>query len=212
MPRARWLHVGDNEHSDIQAACDRRIPYLHVAHPARSSRRVGSCGTKAISRGRGRQIWSSDTPCDALPEPVPRPGRPLPVARLGPRLGYVVFGPLMLLFMSWLIRHEALGRVERLYFPRAGRRLPGQVLPADPGALGLRHLPEGRYFHVSRQVAIGAALGTGFRPDLVTGAGRYVGSIQPCSGTGRASPPRHISDWTAATCGFRPMPQSSSAS
>lgn len=27
-------------------------------------------------------------------------------------------------------------------------------------------------------MAIGAALGTGFRPDLVTGAGRYVGSIQ----------------------------------
>lgn len=31
---------------------------------------------------------------------------------------------------------------------------------------------------MSRQTAIGAALGSGFRPDLVIGASRYVGSIQ----------------------------------
>jgi hypothetical protein len=35
VPRARWLHAGDNEHFHIHAACDRRIRNLHVAHPAK---------------------------------------------------------------------------------------------------------------------------------------------------------------------------------
>jgi len=84
----------------------------------------------------------------------------------------------MLLFMSWLIRHEAMGRVERLLFLAREGDFLVKVYRLIRERYGLRHLPEGRYFHVSRQVAIGAALGTAFRPDLVIGAGRYVGSIQ----------------------------------
>ncbi len=93
-------------------------------------------------------------------------------------VGYVVFGPLMLLFMSWLIRHEALGRVERLYFLAREGDFLVKVYRMIRERYGLRHLPEGSYFHVSRQTAIGAALGKEFRPDLVTAAGRYVGSLQ----------------------------------
>ncbi len=64
VPRARWLHVGDNEHSDIQAACDRRIPYLHVAHPAKILAQSGfQRGTKVISHERGRPTSSSARPC-----------------------------------------------------------------------------------------------------------------------------------------------------
>ena len=180
VPRARWLHVGDNEHSDIQAACDRRIPYLHVAHPAKILAQSGF----VRDEGDLARTWSSDliighamlTLCrnPFLDRACP------PYISLGSArdVGYVVFGPLMLLFMSWLIRHEALGRVERLYFLAREGDFLVKVYRLIRERYGLSHLPEGRYFHVSRQVAIGAALGTSFRPELVTGAGRYAGSIQ----------------------------------
>ncbi|WP_331326175.1 rhamnan synthesis F family protein [Methylobacterium fujisawaense] len=179
VPRARWLHVGDNEHSDIQAACDRRIPYLHVAHPAKILAQSGF----VRDEGDLARTWSSDlvighamlTLCR---NPfLGRAGPPYLSLGSARDIGYVVFGPLMLLFMSWLIRHEALGRVERLYFLAREGDFLVKVYRLIRERYCLRHLPEGRYFHVSRQVAIGAALGTGFRPDLVTGAGRYVGSI-----------------------------------
>ena len=180
VPRARWLHVGDNEHSDIQAACDRRISYLHVAHPAK----ILAQGGFVRDEGDLARTWAADL---VVGQAMLTLGRNPFLDRAGPPyltlgsardVGSVVFGPLMLLFMSWLIRYEALGRVERLYFLAREGDFLVKVYRLIRERYGLRHLPEGRYFHVSRQVAIGAALGTGFRPDLVTGAGRYVGSIQ----------------------------------
>lgn len=180
VPRARWLHVGDNEHSDIQAACDRRIPYLHVAHPAK----ILAQGGFVRDEGDLARTWAADL---VIGHAMLALGRNPFLDRAGPpyltlgsarAVGSVVFGPLMLLFLSWLIRHEALGRVERLFFLAREGDFLVKVYRLIRERYGLRHLPEGRYFHVSRQVAIGAALGTGFRPDLVIGAGRYVGSLQ----------------------------------
>lgn len=180
VPRARWLHVGDNEHSDIQAACDRRIPYLHVAHPAKILAQSGF----VRDEGDLARTWSSDlvighamlTLCrNPFLDRAAPPYLSLGSAR---EVGSVVFGPLMLLFISWVIRHEALSRVERLYFLAREGDFLVKVYRLIRERYGLQHLPEGRYFHVSRQTAIGAALGSGFRPDLVIGAGRYVGSIQ----------------------------------
>ncbi|MDE4915353.1 rhamnan synthesis F family protein [Methylobacterium sp. 092160098-2] len=180
VPRARWLHVGDNEHSDIQAACDRRIPYLHVAHPAKILAQSG------FQRDEGdlARTWPSDlvvgqAMLHLCRNPFLNRAAP-PYLTLGSarEVGYVVFGPLMLLFMSWLMRHEALSRVERLYFLAREGDFLVKVYRLIRERYDLRHLPEGRYFHVSRQTAIGAALGTEFRPDLVTAAGRYVGSLE----------------------------------
>jgi FMN phosphatase YigB (HAD superfamily) len=180
VPRARWLHVGDNEHSDIQAACDRRIPYLHVAHPAKILAQSGF----VRDEGDLARTWPSDL---VIGHAMLTLGRNPFLDRAGPpyltlgsarEVGSVVFGPLMLLFMSWLIRHEVLRRVERLYFLAREGDFLVKVYQLIRERYGLQHLPEGSYFHVSRQVAIGAALGRGFRPDLVTGAGRYVGSLQ----------------------------------
>gem|GEM_PF-644418 len=180
VPRARWLHVGDNEHSDIQAACDRRIPYLHVAHPAK----ILAQGGFVRDEGDLARTWASDLVVGHAMLTLgrnpflDRPGPPYLTLGSARDVGSVVFGPLMLLFMSWLIRHEALGRVERLHFLAREGDFLVKVYRLIRERYVLRHLPEGSYFHVSRQVAIGAALGTGFRPDLVIEAGRYVGSLQ----------------------------------
>jgi FMN phosphatase YigB (HAD superfamily) len=180
VPRARWLHVGDNEHSDIQAACDRRIRYLHVAHPAKI------LAQSEFKRDEGdlARTWPSDlvvghAMLHLCRNPFLNRAAP-PYLSLGSarEVGYVVFGPLMLLFMSWLIRHEALTRVDRLYFLAREGDFLVKIYWLIRDRYGLERLPEGRYFHVSRQTAIAAALGKGFRPDLVTGAGRYVGSFQ----------------------------------
>ncbi|KNY19428.1 rhamnan synthesis F family protein [Methylobacterium sp. ARG-1] len=180
VPRARWLHVGDNEHSDIQAACDRRIPYLHVAHPAKILAQSG------FVRDEGDLVrtWPSDLVVGHAMLALcrnPFLGRATsPYLSLGSsrEIGYAVFGPLMLVFMSWLIRHEALARVERLYFLAREGDVLVRIYRLIRERYGWDHLPEGRYFHVSRQTAIAAALSKAFRPDLVTAAGRYVGTVQ----------------------------------
>ncbi|SDO53587.1 Predicted hydrolase, HAD superfamily [Methylobacterium phyllostachyos] len=180
VPRTRWLHVGDNEHSDIQAACDRNIRYLHVAHPAKILAQSGF----ARDEGDLARTWPSDLVVGhAMLHLCGNPflGRAKrPYLSLGStrEVGYAVFGPLMLLFMSWLIRHEALARVERLYFLAREGDFLVKIYRLIQERYDLKTLPEGRYFYVSRQMAIGAALAKGFRPDLVTEAGRYVGSLQ----------------------------------
>ncbi|SDA35271.1 Haloacid dehalogenase-like hydrolase [Methylobacterium sp. UNC378MF] len=179
VPRTRWLHVGDNEHSDIQAACDRGIRYLHVAHPAKILAQSGF----ARDEGDLSRTWPSDLIVGHAMLHLAR--NPFLDRAVPPYLslastrdvGYAVFGPLMLLFMSWLIRHEALAGLDRLYFLAREGDFLVKVYRLIRERYGLEHLPEGRYFHVSRQTAIAAALGQGFRPDLVLGAGRYVGSI-----------------------------------
>lgn len=180
VPRARWLHVGDNEHSDIQAACDRRIPYLHVAHPAKILAQSGF----VRDEGDLARTWPSDLVVGHAMLALGRNpflGRATgPYLSLGSsrEIGYVVFGPLMLVFMSWLIRHEALARVERLYFLAREGDVLVRIYRLIRERYGWDHLPEGRYFHVSRQTAIAAALTKAFRPELVTAAGRYVGTVQ----------------------------------
>lgn len=180
VPRTRWLHVGDNEHSDIQAACDRGIRYLHVAHPAKILAQSGFAGDE----GDLNRTWPSDlvvghAMLHLARNPFLNRAAP-PYLSLGSTrdVGYAVFGPLMLLFMAWLIRHEALTGVDRLYFLAREGDFLVKVYRLIRERYGLEHLPEGRYFHVSRQTAIAAALAKGFRPELVLGAGRYVGSIQ----------------------------------
>lgn len=180
VPRARWLHVGDNEHSDIQAACDRRIPYLHVAHPAKILAQSGF----VRDEGDLARTWPSDLVVGHAMLALGRNpflGRATsPYLSLGSsrEIGYAVFGPLMLVFMSWLIRHEALARVERLYFLAREGDVLVRIYRLIRERYGWDHLPEGRYFHVSRQTAIAAALAQEFRPELVTAAGRYVGTVQ----------------------------------
>ncbi|WP_163005976.1 rhamnan synthesis F family protein [Methylobacterium brachiatum] len=179
VPRARWLHVGDNEHSDIQAACDRRIPYLHVAHPAKILAQSGF----VRDEGDLARTWPSDLVVGHAMLALGRNpflGRATsPYLSLGSsrEIGYAVFGPLMLVFMSWLIRHEALARVERLYFLAREGDVLVRIYRLIRERYGWDHLPEGRYFHVSRQTAIAAALAQEFRPELVTAAGRYVGTV-----------------------------------
>jgi FMN phosphatase YigB (HAD superfamily) len=180
VPRARWLHVGDNEHSDIQAACDRRIPYLHVAHPAKILAQSGF----VRDEGDLARTWPSDLVVGHAMLALGRNpflGRATsPYLSLGSsrEIGYAVFGPLMLVFMSWLIRHEAMARVERLYFLAREGDVLVRIYRLIRERYGWDHLPEGRYFHVSRQTAIAAALTKAFRPELVTAAGRYVGNVQ----------------------------------
>ncbi|TXN00793.1 hypothetical protein FV242_20845 [Methylobacterium sp. WL64] len=180
LPRARWLHVGDNEHSDIQAACDRRIPYLHVAHPAKILAQSGF----VRDDGDLARTWPADL---VVGHAMLKLGRnpflgraAAPYLSLGSsrEIGYAAYGPLMLLFMSWLIRHEGLARVERLYFLAREGDVLVRIYRLIRERYGWDHLPEGRYFHVSRQTAIAAALTKAFRPELVTAAGRYVGSVQ----------------------------------
>ncbi|KQP58146.1 rhamnan synthesis F family protein [Methylobacterium sp. Leaf108] len=180
VPRARWLHVGDNEHSDIQAACDRRIPFLHVAHPAKILAQSG------FQRDDGdlARTWPTDLVIGQAMLKLTRApfldrDRPPYLSLASTRdIGFTVFGPIMLLFMSWLIRHAALALVDRLYFLAREGDFLVRVYRLIRERYGLHDLPEGRYFHVSRQTAIAAALAIEFRPELVTSTGDYTGDLR----------------------------------
>ncbi len=179
VARAGWLHVGDNEHSDVQAACDRGIRFLHMAHPAKIIAQSGF----ARDPGDLERTWAADLAIGhamlklACTPYLDRSKPPYLSLGSASDVGYTVFGPLTLLFMSWLIRHEALRHIGRLYFLAREGDFLVRIYRLIRDRFGLHHLPEGRYFHVSRQVAIAAALATEFRPAWLTTTGIYAGDL-----------------------------------
>jgi FMN phosphatase YigB (HAD superfamily) len=176
----RWLHVGDNERSDMQAADDRGIQVLHAMHPARLLETFGY----RPAPDADRQAWAGDLV--AGPAMLRLAGRPFPDGQtFGPRrlptagdVGFVVFGPLLFHFYAWLVRHPALRPVRHLHFlSREGfllEQLHARVRQRFPEL----DLPPGRYFHSSRRVALSAAQAVSFSPDAIMAGIMFNGTLR----------------------------------
>ena len=176
VPRERWLHVGDNEQSDVQAACDRGLKHLHVMHPARLLEQFGY--------RRGPASWAADLVMgpamralagSPFMDGAPFEPRPIGDAR---DVGYAAFGPLMFLFVAWLVKHPGVGAVDRLHFlSREGLFLLRLYELARARAPAL-DLPPGSYFHISRRTALSARQATGWAPELILDAATFNGSLE----------------------------------
>ncbi|MFM8857264.1 MAG: hypothetical protein ACKOI2_08700, partial [Actinomycetota bacterium] len=160
VPRDRWMHLGDNEHSDVQIPRDRGIDGIHVPSPhgtadylgidrrrIDSSRTfgtdfvVGLAATGAFSDG---QSWWEDA----------SPAR---------RFGWAGIGPLLWTYITWLIQHSATRDASHMLFIARDGHLPWTALqrlsPFLPSGL-----PPAHYFLISRRSALSAAQGRGLRP------------------------------------------------
>lgn len=173
-PPSRWLHVGDNEHSDIQAACDRGLHFFHTMNSVTIMERA----CIPVPSAKRREDWPADLMFGPSMQHLfgsPFLGKglfALPNLTTAAEVGYVVFGPILYGFLSWIISHPALSSVERLFFfSREGFILSNIYNDWRKRFPDLR-LPEGKYLGVSRRVAISAAQALKFNADqILSGAG-----------------------------------------
>lgn len=171
----RWVHVGDNEFSDIQQAADRGIGTLYLPHAGAIASAAGfDLGTVAAPVRRATSVVAGAGIAAMMSE---RPERDH--ARTPDEFGYGVVGPLMVAFVSWIRRRALADGVDRLLFVARDGYLPMRIMQqldrVDPD----RRVP-GTYFLTSRRAALRVALG-GAAPDMAVdaalAAGWYGGSV-----------------------------------
>ncbi len=139
VPVHSWLHIGDNEHSDVQRASDLGITVFHMMNPS------------TLARARGLQEalpyvhdsnWHNDLVLGPMVRHIGRsPFLPMsnfhPLALTTPfEVGFVVFGPIAFGFTSWLTRQLRERNIERVFFLAR----EGYALKAFYDSV-LRHLP-----------------------------------------------------------------------
>ncbi|GBR09368.1 rhamnan synthesis F family protein [Acetobacter oeni] len=182
------LHIGDNEHADIQRADDLGIRHFHVMSGLNMLRLnpigpdVAAVVTPASlppdqpleERRLAGDILLGPLVSDLFASPFAcTPDRRLTVPRTlttPEEVGRTLFGPLLLSFMAQLITHPATERTEKLLFvSREGYFL--SRLYRDLRETYALQIPDAMHFHCSRRVAISAAQTIRFDPDILTTSG-----------------------------------------
>ncbi len=178
-----WLHLGDNEVSDMQRAGDRGLRVFHTMNPVTlltQKRFLSAVTVKAADEAHG---WT-----DALllgPAAARLGGDPFPVdGALGVYrvasahdLGYCAYGPALFAFTAWLAKQPQLMKLDRLYFlSREGWALQ-PLYDAVRAALGEAGLPPSSYFYVSRRAVLLARQATRFDPSVVVDGPEFNGDL-----------------------------------
>lgn len=160
-----WLHVGDNEHSDVQIPLD--SGFAHPVHVMRSADLFFLFNEDAAGWIRP-QVWQEGLYLGLLANRCFIPG--LSVEEIVPDVmrrtveindlkdfGYLVFGPALASFMAWLLRQSREDRVTQLlYASREGYLLK----QAHDLIASYFSVPEGEYFLCSRRAAIFSSIGS----------------------------------------------------
>ncbi|NHO31415.1 rhamnan synthesis F family protein [Acetobacter fallax] len=185
---ATLLHVGDNEHADIQRTTDLGIRNFHVLSGLNMLRLnpVGPAvatvvtpaaippGQSAEKRRLSGDILLGPLVSNLFTSPfASTPNQRLTTARTlttPEQAGHILFGPLLLAFMAQLITHPATQRIEKfLFVSREGYFL--SRLYKDLRETYDLPIPDALHFHCSRRVAISAAQVTHFDPDILAISG-----------------------------------------
>ena len=166
VAREQWLHVGDNEHSDIQRPLD--LGYLHPVHTMRAADQFMLFNEEA-SAWMAPQQWQEGLLLGLMANRIFVPGlakepialncaqRSINIASLHD-FGYLVIGPALTVFMAWLLqRADADGIQKLLYASREGHLLiqAHETIAQHRARLG-QNTVHGSYFLCSR-VAAGLA-------------------------------------------------------
>jgi len=180
VPVNRWLHIGDNEHSDVQRPSDLGMSTFHFMNPTTLTRLRGFEAMLPYTKGSN---WGTDLILGPLINRVA--GSPfLPDGAFRPLtlttafdVGYVVFGPLAFSFTAWLVNKLRVLDARHVYFlAREGYTLrqfyeTAKRHSADPA------LPDSAYLFTSRRVVLSALQGLTFEPQEITGATYYNGTL-----------------------------------
>jgi lipopolysaccharide biosynthesis protein/FMN phosphatase YigB (HAD superfamily) len=179
IPRDRWLHVGDNEQSDIQAACDRKLRFFHVM----SAPHILEFDGFRPSAEPGDRRWASDLVLG--PAALRLGGSPFLNGRSWGKqtldrpedVGYVVLGPIVFAFLSWIIRHPALRDLQHLYFLAR----EGYLLHNLYSWIGEKYpeleLPGASYFYCSRRCSLAALQAPKFSPERIVSGTDFQGTL-----------------------------------
>lgn len=166
MPAEQWLHVGDNEHSDLQRPLD--AGFLHPVHVMRAADQFTHFNEEA-GAWMAPEHWQEGLLLGLLANRLFLPGRaaaPVGLDSDSRRVeirslrdfGYLTIGPSLTVFMAWLLdRARADGIELLLYASREGHLLQQAhaLIAARLAPLG-HAMPAGEYFLCSR-VAAGLA-------------------------------------------------------
>lgn len=174
---AEWLHVGDNEVSDMQRAGDLGLKIFHSMNPMTllvqkwflpAGDRLTHPWESALTLGPSAAALGAD--------PFPAGGA------LGPcriedahTLGYAVFGPVLAAFTFWLARQASARKIERVAFlAREGwalRPLYEAVRAVRPD------LPASTYLYASRRAVLAARQAVTFDPEAVVTGPAFDGTL-----------------------------------
>jgi FMN phosphatase YigB (HAD superfamily) len=178
-----WLHIGDNEVSDMQRAGDRGLGVFHAMNPVTllgQKRFLSAATLKSADEAHG---WA-----DALllgPAAARLSGDPFPtdgalgVYRVASAhdLGYCAYGPALFAFTAWLIKQPVLKDIDRLYFlSREGWALQ-PIYDAVRAAVGNDRLPPSTYLYVSRRAVLLAGQATRFDPLVAIDGPEFNGTL-----------------------------------
>ncbi len=169
----RWLHIGDNEFSDIQQASDRGIAWFHVPAPGALSQ---AAGVESAALGDDTRAATQVLTGHALAALTSVPINQWNGSQAAEQFGYGVLGPLTLGFVNWLTRSARDRSVDRLLFTARDGQLAFDVfnrirtfLPAD--------VPPADYFMLSRRVALGMLQHDGAHIADICDAGDFAGTV-----------------------------------
>ena len=182
VPVERWLHIGDNERSDIQQALTHAVAWSYVPAP----RAVAQFHAPDARLERGN--WATASVL-GLSSTVLYDGRPSPSSEAA--FGYAVLGPLVAAFVSRLMQHHRAHPDQRLLMLARDAWLFERVL-RDLREQHRSLVPDTAWFEVSRRAALAASAAAGLDVDLVLDAGAFDGCF---------------ADLVEQRLGFRPVGQ-----
>jgi FMN phosphatase YigB (HAD superfamily) len=176
-----FVHIGDNEHSDIQLAVDARLKAIGIINTAVLADLRGypmPTGWRAA-----RSDWRAGIalgPAIAKIGNNPFAPNPLVPAKIETSydFGYVILGPLVFGFLSWLIRNAREHEIDKLMFLARGAYFLHRTYSALAKAADGFAMPEASYLFVSRRATLPAALGANLDPSfVVNGLGGFHGTF-----------------------------------
>lgn len=168
----QWLHIGDNEHSDIQRPLD--LGYLHPVHTMRAADQFMLFNEEA-SVWMAPQHWQEGLLLGLMANRIFVPGlarqpialdctqRSIEIASLDD-FGYLVIGPALTVFMAWLLQRAQTDGIQKLlYASREGHLLvqAHEAIAQHRADLG-QNTVQGSYFLCSR---VAAGLAAACNPD-----------------------------------------------
>lgn len=183
IPKERWLHVGDNEHSDIQRPLD--MGYLHPVHAMRAADQFLLFNEEASDR-IAPHSWQEGLILGLLANRLFLPGQAATPIKIDSAdysveisslrdFGYLTIGPALTVFMAWLLDRAGKDQIELLLYASREGYLLQQAHEQITKRLKTK-LPQGVYFLCSRAAAGLASADSGTSLEILLDA-HFQGSF-----------------------------------
>lgn len=178
-----FVHLGDNEESDIHLPTVRGLPSLHILNTTALAEMRGILSDGSWRRAKTK--WREGLALGPViaytcSNAFLTEKSFLPLKLSTPEdVGYCVMGPIYFGFFSWIANHAHAGKVKKLGFLAREGRFLLENYDYFRSLLGkdAKRLPPASYFHISRRLAIGAAQAEGLDVDAIMRGSPFRGTF-----------------------------------